>query len=393
MNYVIQVNFKKYWMQPTMAEPLIKRTDPYFLKCLGVASELNAQDLFLKVGQVPRVRVGADVFPIPVEPVDELRLEGILKGLTRPHQWEQLENERSVDFAFAVPEFDFRFRGNAFYQQGELSVVLRLLWRGIPSFEQLQMPPILKKVALEKSGIILVAGVVSSGKSTTVAAMVGAINDNLKRHIITVEDPIEFIHPDKQSLIQQREIGGDTKDFNSALKYVVRQSPDVIVIGEMRDAETLRFALNAAEVGRLVISTVHAQSVTQIFDRIKGFFKQDEQDAMLRHFAMNISCLMVQKLIIAKDEKTLVPATEILIGNYTLRKLVLDKEFEKIHQALMNSGGEGMRTFDQSLLELYRKDSITREAAIQNARRPVEMEKMMQGIIFTSASGGKILGS
>ncbi len=368
-------------------------TDAYLLQCLGLAAEQKAQDLFLKSGQIPRVRVGADVFPLQTEVVDEKRLEAILKNILREHHWGQLRLERSVDFSFAVPEFDFRFRGNAFYQQGQLSVVLRLLWRGIPTFEQLQLPPILKKVALEKSGIILVAGVVSSGKSTTIAAMVDTINQNLKRHVITVEDPIEFVHPDKLSLIEQREIGTDSKDFNTALKYVVRQSPDVIVIGEMRDAETLKFALNAAEIGRLVISTIHAQSVTQIFDRIAGFFKQDERDAVLRHFAMNMSCLMVQKLLVAKDQKTLVPATEILIGNYTLRKLVLDKEFEKIHQALMNSTHEGMQTLDQSLLELYQKGLITKESAVQNARRSVEMEKLMQGIIFTSASGGKILGS
>lgn len=368
-------------------------TDAYLLQCLGLAAEFKAQDLFLKSGQVPRVRVGSDVFPIKAANVDEKQLEAILKTILREHHLGQLRLERSVDFSFAVPEFDFRFRGNAFYQQGELSVVLRLLWRGIPTFEQLQLPAVLKKVALEKSGIILVAGVVSSGKSTTVAAMVDTINQNLKRHVITVEDPIEFVHSDKMSLIEQREIGTDSKDFTTALKHVVRQSPDVIVIGEMRDAETLKFALNAAEIGRLVISTIHAQSVTQIFDRIAGFFKQDERDAVLRHFATNMSCLMVQKLLVATDQKTLVPATEILIGNYTLRKLVMDKEFEKIHQALMNSGSEGMQTFDQSLLELHQKNLITKESAIQNARRSVEMEKMMQGIIFTSATGGKILGS
>jgi len=367
-------------------------TDSYLLKCLGLASELKAQDLFLKSGQIPRARVGMDVSPIEVEATDENCLLAIFKSVTSSYHEGQLKLERSVDFSFAVPEFDFRFRGNAFYQRGQLSLIIRLLWKGIPTFEQLQLPPVLKKVALDKSGIILIAGVVSSGKSTTVAAMVDSINQSLKRHIITVEDPIEFIHPDKLSLIEQREIGTDTRDFNTALKYVVRQSPDVIVIGEMRDADTLRFALNAAEVGRLVISTVHAQSVTQIFDRMAGFFKLDERDAMLRHFAMNINCLMVQKLLVAKDQKTLVPATEILIGNYTLRKLILDKEFEKIHQALMNSGHEGMQTLDQSLLELYQKDAITKETAIQNARRPVEMEKMMQGIIFTSSSG-KILGS
>lgn len=371
-----------------------KATDPYLLKCIGIAAELKAQDLFLKAGRPPRVRVGSDVFPIEVESLEEKQLETLFHSILLEHQWGQLKLERSVDFSFAVPEYDFRFRGNLFYQQGELSVVLRLLWRGIPTFDQLNLPEILRKVALEKSGIILVGGVVSSGKSTTVAAIVDSINRNRKRHIITVEDPIEFVHTDQSSLIQQREIGIDAKDFGSALKYVVRQSPDVIVIGEMRDSETLQFALNAAEVGRLVISTIHAQSVTQIFDRLLSLVRRhEERDTFLRHFAMNINCLMVQKLLVAKDQKSLVPAAEILIGNYTLRKLVLDKEFEKIHQALMNSGHEGMQTLDQSLLELYKKGLINREAAIQNSRRPVEMEKLMQGIIMTSAAGGKILGS
>lgn len=368
-------------------------TDAYLLKCLKVAAESNAQDLFLKSGQIPRVRIGMDVFPIEAEKADEKKIEAILQDIVSEHHRERLKVDRCIDFSFEVPEFDFRFRGNAFYQQGQISLVLRLLWRGIPTFEQLLLPDILKKVALEKSGIILVAGVVSSGKSTTVAAMVNAINENSKRHIITIEDPIEFIHKDKLSLVEQREVGSDTQDFNSALKHIVRQSPDVIVIGEMRDMDTLRFALNAAEVGRLVISTVHAQSVTQIFDRVMGFVRrQDERDGFLRHFAMNINCLMVQKLIVTQDQKTLVPATEILIGNYTLKKLVMDKEFEKIHQALMNSTSEGMQTLDQSLMALHQKKMISKELALQNARRPVEMEKMMQGIVFTSSSGGKILG-
>jgi pilus retraction protein PilT len=354
----------------------------------------QAQDLFLKSGEAPRVRVGAKVFSMDVETVRESHLQDILFSLLTESHKGQLKLERSVDFSFGVPEMDVRFRGNAFYQLGQLSVVFRVLWKGVPSFEELKLPPILKKVAFEKSGIILVAGMVSSGKSTTIAAMVDAINQNMQRHIITIEDPIEFLHVSKNSLVQQREIGSDAKDFNSALKYTTRQSPDVVVIGEMRDNDTMRFALNAAEVGRLVISTIHAHSVTQIFDRILGFVRrEDERDTILRYFAANFTCLMVQKLLVAKDQKSLVPATEILIGNYTLRKLVMDKEFEKIHQALMNSGHEGMQTFDQSLLELFKKGSITKETAIQNARRPVEMEKQMQGIVFTSASGGKILGS
>ncbi len=364
----------------------------YLIACLKEAAAQKGQDLFLKPGQIPRIRVATDVIEIKQEPVTEPVLKSILELVMLPHQWVHLDKERSADFGFSLPEFENRFRGNVFYQQGQISLVVRLLWKGIPNFDELMLPPILKKMSVEKSGIILVAGVVSSGKSTTIAAMINEVNTHLHRHIVTIEDPIEFVYKDKQSLIQQREIGTDSVDFNSALRYVTRQSPDVVVIGEMRDAETLRFALSAAEVGRLVISTVHAQSVTQIFDRIMGFFKQDERDAMLRHFASNMTCLLVQKLITAKDGKTVVPASEILVGNYTLKKIVMDKEFEKINQALMNSRSEGMQTFDQSLMDLYNEGKITKETALTSARRSVEMEKMMQGIVFTSSAGGKILG-
>ena len=281
-------------------------------------------------------------------------------------------------------------RGEVIFQQGDISLVFRLLWKGIPSFEELRLPPVLKRVALEKSGIILIGGAVSSGKTTTVAAMLRAMNESVQKHILTIEDPVEYLHEDKQCLIQQREIGRDAESFSSALKYMGRQSPDVIVIGEMRDAESFNFALSAAEVGRLVISTVHAQSAGQVFDRVLGFFPPSEREAASRYFAANMSCIMVQKLLVAKDGKTLVPAAEVLLGNYTIKQLILDKKIDKLPQAIRNAHEEGMQTMDQSLLELWKAGLISQETAITASPSPEDLQSLMKGIRIGQDT--KILG-
>ena len=261
----------------------------------------------------------------------------------------------------------------------------------IPTLEELGIPPVLKKIALEKSGIILIGGMVSSGKTTTITAMINTMNESVERHIITIEDPVEYIHQDKKCIINQREIGQDANDFLSALKYVVRQSPDVVVIGEMRDAETFNFALTSAEVGRLVIATVHAKSVVQIFDRVLGFFPVDERDQVLSHFAFNFTCLASQKLLVARDGKTLVPVFEIMIGNYTMRQLAREKNFDKIPQAIRNGVNEGMQTFDQALLTLWKEERISAKEALEASDRPQELENHMKGIHIDGHSG-KILG-
>ena len=201
---------------------------------------------------------------------------------------------------------------------------------------------------------------------------------------------MEYLHEDKQCLIQQREIGRDAESFSSALKYMVRQSPDVIVIGEMRDAESFNFALSAAEVGRLVISTVHAQSAAQVFDRVLGFFPPAERDAVLRYFAANVSCIMVQKLVVAKDGKRMVPAAEVLLGNYTTKQLILEKKIDKIPQAIRNAHGEGMQTMDQSIQELWVAGKISTETAIAASASPDDLQAMMKGIRIGQDT--KILG-
>jgi pilus retraction protein PilT len=362
-----------------------------FLKaCLEQVIREKGQDIFLKAGVPPRMRCGNTLVFLPFAALNGEAMSSLAAELLDPAQKELLLKNKSVDFGFSFREQDCRFRANAFYQQGELSLVFRLLWKGIPTFDELGLPSVLRKISLEKSGIILIGGTVSSGKTTTVAAMIQAMNESVQKHILTIEDPIEYLFEDKQCLIQQREIGQDAESFSSALKYVVRQSPDVIVIGEMRDAESFNFALSAAEVGRLVISTVHAQSAGQVFDRVLGFFPSGERDAVLRYFAANISCIAVQKLLVSKDEKKLAPAAEVLLGNYTIKQLILEKKIDKIPQAIRNAHEEGMQTMDQSIFELWKTGKISQETAIAASASPEDLQSLMKGIRIGQDT--KILG-
>ncbi len=365
----------------------------YITGLLGKVLEMKGLDLFLKVGTPPRTRIaGSLVVPVNNEPFTDEAAKALAATFLNDYQKKLLEQNRSVDFAFSVLSGNQRFRGNVFYQQGNLSYVVRTLWKKIPSFEELRIPPVLKKCALEKSGLIFICGTVASGKTTTITTMLDMMNNTAERHIVTIEDPIEYVHEDKKCIFNQREIGQDANDFKSALKYVVRQSPDVVVIGEMRDAETFIFALTAAEVGRLVIATVHAKSVVQIFDRVLGFFPADERDQVLSHLSFNITCFVAQKLLKHKDGKSLVPAFEVLVGNYTLRQLAREKKFDRIPQALRNAEGEGMQTFDQCIFKLWKDGDISTEEALATSERPQELENQMKGISMEGQKG-KILGA
>lgn len=361
----------------------------YLRPLLDKVVEMKGQDVFLKADAPPRVRIGGQVVPLEASSLSEDAMQHLAREILTPGQWQALQQTRSVDFGFSHDEKGCRFRGNAFYRQGTVSFVFRLLWRGIPDLKELRIPDVLKKVALERSGIILIAGTVSSGKTTTVAAMLRMMNENVQKHVITVEDPVEYLHEDGQCLIQQREVGEDTESFNSALKYIVRQSPDVIVIGEMRDAESFGFALSAAEVGRLVISTIHAQSVQQVFDRILGFFPPEHREAILRHFALNVSCVAVQKLVPGVGGG-MVPGVEIMLGTYTVKQLIMEKKLDKLPQALRNGAQEGMQTMDQSLHSLWESKLISKETALAASSSPQELEALIKGIKIGQDT--KILG-
>lgn len=366
-------------------------TSAYLRSCLERVIEAKGQDVFFKAGTPPRMRLGGEVLPLPMKALSASEIAALALELLDPRQQEMLQKNKSVDFGFSFHEKDCRFRANAFYQQGNLSLVFRLLWRGIPTFEELGLPSVLKKVVMEKSGIILIGGNVSSGKTTTVAAMIRAMNESLQKHILTLEDPVEYLHEDGKCLIQQREVGQDAESFASALKYVVRQSPDVIVLGEMRDAESFSFAISAAEIGRLVISTVHAQSAEQVFDRVLGFFEASQREAILRYFAANLTCILVQKLLPTKDGKGLVAAIEVLLGNYTTRQLIVDQKTDKLPQAIRNAHEEGMQTMDQSILQLWKDGKISQETAIGASASPEDLQGMMKGIRIGQDT--KILGS
>lgn len=359
--------------------------------CLGKVLEMKGQDLFLKVGSVPRTRIGGTVKPLEFDAVTEEFTKAMVAEFLHDKQKEKLAKNLSVDFAFTLIGQSQRFRANVFVQQGTYSFVIRTLWKTIPSFEALRIPPIMQKVALERSGMILIGGTVASGKTTTLTAMIDMMNQSVERHIITIEDPVEYIHKDQKCIINQREVGEDANDFASALRYVVRQSPDCVLIGEMRDRETFEFALGSAEVGRLVMATVHAKSVVQIFDRVLGFFPPEQRDQILSHLSFNITCFVCQKLLTAKDGG-LVPVFEIMVGNYTTRQLVREKKFDKIPQAIRNAVNEGMMTFDQSILKLWEEGVITVEEALRASERPQEMENQMKGIKL-DGSKGRILGS
>ncbi len=362
----------------------------FFKACIEEALQLNGQDIFLKAGSVPRARMGGEVKVLPFDVVEDADIQAIvLSLLSSSKQWE-LEQNRSADFAFNLPGDARRFRGNVFYQQGHLSLVIRLLWKKVPSFEELRIPAIMGQVALGRSGIVLIGGTVASGKTTTLTAMIDRINRHAEKHIVTVEDPVEYIHTDLKSLINQREIGEDAHDYISALRYAVRQSPDIIVIGEMRDAESFNSALASAEVGRLVLATVHAQSVTQIFDRVLGFFPPNQRDIVLGHLSFNIACFCCQKLLVTKQGRY-VPAFEIMLGDPMIRQLVRDKKFDKLQQAMRNNTVHGMQTFDQALLQLYNEDLISEKTALQMSQRPQDMENLMRGIVM-DGSRGRILG-
>jgi pilus retraction protein PilT len=363
----------------------------YLSACLGRVLEMKGQDLFLKVGSVPRTRIGGQVLTLQDFDVftDDLA-HNTVKELLSSYQKASLEKNKSVDFAFNMLGRTQRFRANVFMQQGTYSFVIRTLWKNIPTFEELHIPTVMKKVALERSGMVLIGGTVASGKTTTLTAMIDMMNQSVDRHIVTVEDPVEYVHQDRRCLVNQREIGEDALDFSSALKYVVRQSPDVVMIGEMRDAETFNFALSSAEVGRLVLATVHARSVVQIFERVLGFFPPEQRDAVLGHLSFNITCFCCQKLLTAKGGG-LVPAFEIMVGNYTTRQLAREKKFDKMPQAIRNGANEGMQTFDQALMKLMDEGLITQEEAMKSSERPQELENAMKGIQM-DGSRSKILG-
>ncbi len=366
--------------------------EKHFLnQCLKKLIEKAATDLHVKAGELPRIRTGRKLIPLDVLKPSSPFLESVLDPLLSDHQKKIFQLTKAVDFAFNADSIG-RFRVNAFYQKGEVAIVFRMVKDKIPSFENLGLPSILKAIALKQRGLVLIAGPVGSGKSTTIAAMVDYINHNEEKRIITVEDPIEYLHQDDKSFISQREIGLDTESFHQALRYVVRQDPDVIVIGEIRDAETFHAALTASETGRLVVSTVHGKNVMQAFERVLSFYPREEHQAILTELSYNLEAIVSQRLLSRLDGKGLLPACEVLMMNPSAGKILREGHFEKLGQVMQNGKQEGMQTFNQHLLILVEKKMISKEEAFRTSDHPHALEMNIKGIFLDETSGG-ILGS
>ena len=353
---------------------------------LSIGLKSNASDIHLKAGLPPIYRIDGTLRPLPKAPrISPEMTESISIELMNELQAERFENAREVDLAYGVPGLG-RFRVNAFSQRGSISLVFRAIPFDIKGIDELLLPSAIKKMAMANRGLVLVTGATGSGKSTTLAAMIDYINNNRKSHIVTIEDPIEFLHRDKKSIINQREIGSDTQGFQVALKSALRQDPDVILVGEMRDYETIETALMAAETGHLVLSTVHTIDATETVNRIISVFPPYQQRQIRIQLAAVIKGVISMRLVPRLDGKGRVPATEVMIASARVRQMIDDKDLTKQLPDAIQQGHEsyGMQTFDQSLMSLLKKKLISFEEALRQCSSPDDFRLKVSGVSSAS---------
>ncbi len=353
---------------------------------LGMAIKANASDIHLKVGLPPVYRIDGSLRPLPKAP--RLTPEDIRKiayAMMSEQQRERFERSNELDLAYGVAGMG-RFRVNMFTQRGSISMILRTIPFNVQTLEELRMPAIIKKLTQEQRGLILVTGTTGSGKSTTLASMIDSINANRTAHVITIEDPIEFLHRDKKSIINQREVGVDTDTFAGALKSALRQDPDVILVGEMRDFETIETALTAAETGHLVLSTLHTIDAQESINRIVGAFPPFQQRQIRLQLASILKGVVSQRLVPCADGKGRVPAVEVMVSTARVRELIDDKEKTKMLRDTIQQGYDtyGMQTFDQSLMGLLKDGLITFDEALRQSSNPDDFRLKMSGISSSS---------
>ncbi|WP_316678937.1 PilT/PilU family type 4a pilus ATPase [uncultured Tolumonas sp.] len=325
----------------------------------------NGSDLYLSTGAVPSIKFNGVLTPIQAQKIKKSDIANIVDALLSPAQKAELEGKLEVNFAFSLPEKG-RFRVNVFRQKNDTSIVVRNIKLDIPAFSELKLPPVLLNVIMEKRGLILFVGATGSGKSTSLAALIDHRNENSPGHIITIEDPIEYIHSHKKSIINQREVGVDALNFHSALKGTLRQAPDVILIGEIRDRETMEHALAFAETGHLVLSTLHANNANQALDRIINFFPEERREQLKHDLGNNIRSIISQRLVNTINGGRRA-AVEILLGSATIQDMIHRGDFSGIKEIMEKSVSLGMKTYDQCLFELYCEGVISEEETLQNA--------------------------
>jgi twitching motility protein PilT len=325
----------------------------------------NASDLHIKAGSPPVIRIDGELLLLDESKLAPQDTKDVAAALMSDRQIRRFSETNEIDFAYSSTRWG-RFRVNIYRQRGSISVAMRHVHTDIPSFEELHLPAIIKQLALEPRGLVLVTGTTGSGKTTTLAAMIDHINNHLRRHIITVEDPIEVLHSDRRSVVNQREIGIDTESYAAALKYVLRQDPDVILIGEMRDPETVRAALTAAQTGHLVMSTLHTIDATETINRVIDFFPLHEQKQVRIMLAGTLKGIISQRLLVTASGEGRVPAVEVMIMTNRIRDFIAE------------GGYYGMQTFDQSLLKLYEGGMISLSDAALVAKNPHDFKLLVQ---------------
>jgi twitching motility protein PilT len=345
----------------------------------------GGSDLHLKAGLPPVVRVDGKLRHLSLERPSPKDLEEIASQILTPSQKERFTKTREVDFAFGVSGLA-RFRANFYVQRGSIAMVFRHVPVNIKSIDELSLPMVLKEIALKPRGLVFVTGTVGSGKSTTLTAMVSEINKTANKNIITVEDPIEFLHHDEKSIINQREIGSDTSSFHEALRHILRQDPDVILIGEIRDALTMEIALMAADTGHLVFSTLHTVDATQTINRVISFFPPHQHQEIRYLLGATLVAVVAQRLIPLKEGKGRVPAVEVMLVTSSIREYIIDPEKTPLITQAIREGvsSHGMQSFDQSLMKLLSDGKISMEEALKSSSNPHEFSLRLKGIQATS---------
>ena len=353
---------------------------------LKLAIEKGASDLHLKAGSYPMARINGLLAPVTTErKLDPDSLVDMAAAVLPAAHRQRFKDSLEVDIAYSVTGLG-RFRCNVFQQRGTIGMVLRVIPVSVRGVDELGLPPVLKKVAAEERGLILVTGTTGSGKSTTLAAMIDQINHTRSTNIITIEDPIEYLHRDNTSIVSQREVGADTKSFAAALRSALRQDPDVILVGEMRDMETIETALHAAETGHLVFSTLHTVDATETINRIISVFPPHQQKQIRIQLASVLKAAIAQRLIPTADGDSRVPAVEVLISTAFIKDCILDKDKTHLIPSAIAQGTSqyGMQTFDQSIFTLFGQDKVTLDEALKWATNVDEFKLKVQGVSTTS---------
>ena len=341
--------------------------------------ERSSSDLFIKAGAAPHVRVSGKIQPLDYSDFSVEEVQELAYGLMNEEQIQRFERVPEMDLAIGVSGLG-RFRVNVFRQRGTIALVFRHITHPNFSFEDLHLPSTVQSLSEKHRGLILVTGTTGSGKSTTLAAMINHINNTRRCHIVTVEDPIEFLHSDKMALVSQREIGFDTKSFQDALKHVLRQAPDVILIGEMRDVETVQTSIAAAQTGHLVLSTLHTMDATQTIERIINFFPAYLHQQIRMELSLSVQGIICQRLLPRRDNQGRIPAIEILVNTPYIRKLLHDGKTLELLPQIEDGTHWGMQSFNQSLFEHIQKKHITYETALTYATSPEELKLMVEGV-------------